>query len=356
MLITGIEVWRENLQLSEPYTIAYETYTQAETVFTRIETQTGIVGYGAATPDEHVTGEQAQDVERTFQEQLMPVLLHSDPLRYGKSLEDMTIQAPHSPSARALADMALYDLLGKITGVPAWKLLGGFRDRIETSVTVGILTPEQTIARIKELLNSHFSIIKLKGGIDAEADIRTLHLIAEHFGSSVRLRFDANQGYTQAETLHVISHLPAGLRLEFIEQPVAASAFTQLGIVTKASSIPIMADESMDSTDSAYHLIRNDLVDMINIKLMKSGGITGALQINSLARAGGVGVMVGCMDECELGISAALHVVLSQPNIQCADLDGFMDLVDDPSAGCLQLEKGYLYPSQAPGLGMLRDL
>jgi L-alanine-DL-glutamate epimerase-like enolase superfamily enzyme len=248
--------------------------------------------------------------------------------------------------------MALYDLLGKCTRLPVYRLLGGYRTRIKTSVTVGILSTVQTLEQIGALIDEGINIIKLKGGIDVEQDIRTLEAVAQRFGSSLILRFDANQGYTQEQTLHFLKHIPDNLRFEILEQPVASDKHAQLGNITQNSSVPIMADESISGLRDAFHLVRHNLVDMINIKLMKSGGISSALHINSVARAAGVEVMVGCMDECQLGIAAGLHFALCRPNIRYADLDGFIDLEDDPTEGCVFLKHGYLYPSEQPGFGL----
>jgi L-alanine-DL-glutamate epimerase-like enolase superfamily enzyme len=124
-----------------------------------------------------------------------------------------------------------------------------------------------------------------------------------------------------------------------------------MGNISRESSIPIMADESILGLTDAFHLMRHDLVDMINIKLMKTGGITDAIHINSIGRAAGVEVMVGCMDESALGIAAGLHLALSRPNIIYADLDGHFDLVNDPASNLLKFKNGYLYPNPGDGFG-----
>ncbi|UCG87507.1 MAG: dipeptide epimerase [Gemmatimonadota bacterium] len=351
MKITRITAWPIELSLSEPYTIAYETVTSATNVFVRIETDGRNVGYGCAAPDLEVTGETAKVVVEVLEAMAAPALLGEDPLRTALLLERLRPDLRTRPSAMAAVDMALHDLLGRVCGLPLWRILGGYRDSIETSVTVGILPEADTVARARDWVQRGFRCLKLKGGRDVEDDIARTLKVRERLGDQIEIRFDANQGYTVEEALRFVRETkPAALAL--LEQPTPKGQPDLLGRVARSAAIPVMADESLMGLRDAFRLARDDLADMVNVKLMKVGGLAEALQINAVARSAGLEVMVGCMDETELAIAAGLHYALARPNVVYADLDGHMALENDPTSGSLVLRDGTLYASEEPGLGL----
>jgi L-alanine-DL-glutamate epimerase-like enolase superfamily enzyme len=243
--------------------------------------------------------------------------------------------------------------MARKAGLPLFRLLGGYRESIPTSITIGILPIEETLEQAQQHLKNGFFIIKLKGGIDQDEDVEKILKLRERFGHDFVLRFDANQGYSVNQSVKFIEQVRTA-RLEIIEQPVSRKTDTHLGQVTQAVKIPVMADESVITLKDAFKLASHDLIDMINIKLMKMGGIFDSLHINSVAKAAGMEVMVGCMDESALGIAAGLHFALSRSNIEYADLDGHMDLLNDPFTGLFSLSDGILYPLDEPGLGPVR--
>ena len=193
-------------------------------------------------------------------------------------------------------------------------------------------------------------MLKLKGGLDVENDVARVLKVREAVGKEIALRFDANEGYTVDQALWFIDRTrPA--ELEIFEQPTHQGAPDLLGQVTRRGAVPVMADESLATLRDAFRLATSDVVDMLNVKLAKAGGIAEAMEINAVAKAAQIEVMVGCLDESSLGIAAGLHFALSDRNIRYADLDGHLDLKNDPAQGAVQIRDGELFPNDEPGLG-----
>lgn len=350
MKITTATLHRYDLELKEPYTIAYEVVSGATNFVLELKTDTGLTGWGCGVPDLVVTGETPESVEIAFQTVIEPYLHGQNPFTYARILHELADQLKGHSSALDMVDLALHDLMAQKADVPLYEFLGGYRDRIETSITIGICSLEETLETAKRYHTEGFNILKIKGGLDVEADIERMFQLRERFPHAV-LRFDGNQGYSVEESVRFCEvTMPVGI--ELFEQPTQVHHDEKLGRVTSRVEIPVMADESLKSLTDAFRLARNSRIEMINIKLMKVGGIQQALHINSVAKSDGIEAMVGCIDECALGIAAGLHFALSRPNIHYADLDGHLDFVEDPFSGLFELKEGWLIPSGKMGLGV----
>ena len=245
-----------------------------------------------------------------------------------------------NPSAKAAVDMALYDLMGKMLNVPVYKLLGlNPTHTPHTSFTIGIDTPTQMAQ--KALLARDYPILKIKVGTRHDLDI--LKAIREV--SSATIRVDANAAWTPKDAIRTLNAL-APYNIEFAEQPVAPHDLAGLKLVRDNVPVPIISDESSVTYEDIPRLV--GCVDGINIKLMKCGGLRQALKMIHVARAHNLRVMLGCMIESSLAITAAAQL---SPLVDYADLDGNLLVDNDPYLG-VTVENGKLMLPDRPGLGV----
>lgn len=349
MKISKISYERMDFALANPYTIAYETVSKTSNFILKIETDSTLVGYGCAAPDLVVTGETPDQAEVAIKNIVIPYLKGKDPFTYVAILEALKELLKNCSSVLAMVDIALHDLISRKADVPLYQLLGGYRSSIATSITIGIIPLEETLKEAAEYIKQGFFILKIKGGLNVQEDIEKMLRLKEVY-PSIKLRFDGNQGYDLEQGIEFVK-ATSKIGIEIFEQPILIGKEEKLGTLTQSVALPVMADESLKTLADAFRLAKNERIDMINIKLMKVGGILEGLHINSIAKAAKLEAMVGCIDECGLGIAAGLHFALARPNIHFADLDGHLDLINDPFKGLFEIKKGVMYPSKHPGLG-----
>ena len=265
--------------------------------------------------------------------------LGDDPFQLQETLDALP---PGSPAARAAIDIALHDLWGRRLGQPLFRLFGLNPQRApETSFTIAMDSPEEMARRAKE---SGLPIVKVKvGGEDDEAILRAIRS-----ATNARLRVDANAGWTRAQAAALIPRL-AQYDVELVEQPVAMGDIDGLRhLHSQRLGVPIFADENIKTArDVAAHA---GAVDGVVIKLMKSGGIREAMRAIAAARALDMQVMLGCMIETAVGVTAAAQLA---PLCDYADLDGPLLITDDPYAG-VQYQGARLILPHGPGLGVVR--
>ncbi|MEM7584875.1 MAG: dipeptide epimerase [Acidobacteriota bacterium] len=352
MKITRVESHRCDVPLSRPYTIATRTISAVELMFLRLITDDGQVGLGSASPVASVTGESVDACWQKLDEEALGWLVGRDPRHLGALCRQAKQTMRATPAARAAVDIALHDLFARVVGVPLVDVLGRCHEALPTSITLGIQSSEEALAETEEYLGRGFRCLKVKIGLDLEADIERLTQLRERVGPDVLIRVDANQGYSSQEATRFHT-ATAGLDLELVEQPLPADAVDAMRDLPETLRRAIAADESLLSEDDAASLVQQPAAcGIFNIKLMKCGGISSALGISQIAEATGTELMWGCNDESAISIAAALHAAYACPTTRYIDLDGSFDLARDPAKGGFLLEDGALRIPEEPGLGI----
>ncbi len=352
MKIVSADSRIEAFGLTRPYTIAFRRIESVENVILRIGTESGLMGLGAASPEPRVTGETMKACRDALGGEHLQWLVGGDIRDFESLSREAADRMSGTPAALAAVDIALHDLAAQERGLPLVEMLGRAHDALPTSITIGIKPLEETLAEAEEYMARGFRILKVKIGLDLEEDLRRLASLREQAGPEIRIRADANQGYSAEETLRFFRET-ASLDLEFLEQPLPASAIEAMRALPGDIRERVAADESLLSEQDARVLaVPPRACGIFNIKLMKCGGVAPARRIAAIAESAGVRLMWGCMDESRISIAAALHAALSSPATRYLDLDGSLDLARDAAEGGFALEDGVMRTTDTPGLGV----
>ncbi len=310
-------------------------------------------GVGNASPSD-VTHETKESIE-LFLGHASKALVGVDEADLSEVHDAMENIARDNTSAKAAVDMAVYDLLGRREGRRLFERLGGSGDGAAlTDITIGIEHEHETVRRAEAHRENGFKALKLKVGLDLENDVRRMVAVRDAVGPGMEMRVDANQGYSVEQAVVFCEEMHT-LGVALVEQPVDADDYAGLKAVKDRSPVPIMADECLRSVADARKVAADGAADIINIKLMKSGGIFPALEIDQIARDAGMSTMIGCMGEIQQSIAAGLHFALGSNNVRFVDLDSHFSMIDDPSSG-LGFADGMLTVSERAGLGMLTGM
>lgn len=353
MKITDLRTEVVRIPMKHTFKVAFAEIDESVNVLVKLQTEEGLCGYGEAAPFAPVTGESVESV-------LAALSLFRQGLIGRDALDIVGVHAMmdklmlHNTSAKCAVDIALHDLLGKALGQPLYKVLGGGCAMVENDFTIGIDTPENMAKEALDYAKAGFRILKVKAGISPEEDIQALTLIREAVGKDIRLRVDANQGYDAATAVSTLERM-VPLGVEAVEQclpywDVAGSAWVR----NHVKGIKIMVDESLHSPHDAFSICSQGAADIMNIKLMKCGGLYPALKIDAIGEAAGVTCMVGCMLETKVAITAGISLVAARRNITEADCDSFL-YSKDPEMGMpggFTFDGGTFTLSGKPGLGL----
>ncbi|ACC84862.1 dipeptide epimerase [Nostoc punctiforme] len=329
-----------------PLTISRGTTAQTTNVWVKIS-HDGIEGWGEASPFGVGNHRQSTDTIKNALEQVVPLLQTFSPLQR-QQIEQVLTQNQVPSAARAALDMAMHDWLGKRVGLPLWQLWGLDRNQIvPTSVTIGINSPEGARARARDWLQfTDVRLFKVKlgspDGIDAD---KKMLLAVREEAPEPEFFVDANGGWSLEDAIAMCNWL-AELGIKYVEQPLPRGEEKSLAKLKEHSPLPIFIDESCFTSSDIPDLANH--VDGINIKLMKSGGLTEAMRMVHTARAYRLQVMFGCYSDSSLANTAALQLA---PLADYLDLDSHLNLIDDPFTGAL-LKEGRVLLNDLPGLGV----
>jgi len=335
---TSFAVHRKRLLLTHTWTLSRNSSDFKDNVFVRVE-RDGVVGWGEAAPN--VRYGQTADQTVADLEKVRPLIEAGDWSKYVDLRQQWERMLLGQMCAHAALDIAILDWVGGKLKTPLYRLLGLDAGKAPvTTFSIGIDTPEVIKQKVEEAKD--FPVLKIKVGRDNDAQI----LAAVREATDKPLRVDANEGWkTKEQALEKIRWLQ-GLGVELIEQPLPASMVEETAWLRDRVDIPIVADEAVKTASDIPRLA--GAYDGINIKLMKSGGIQEAIRMIHVARAMGMKIMLGCMIESSITISAAAHL---SPMVDWADLDGNLLISNDPFTG-VGVERGRLILNDRPGLGI----
>jgi L-alanine-DL-glutamate epimerase-like enolase superfamily enzyme len=321
------------LRLRNPFRLSRGTWDLRQNVLVELEHE-GLIGMGEAAPIARY-GESHESAAHAVDEMAGRL---GDPAAFADAASRAAV--PGQRSAEAAVDMALHDLAGRRLGAPLFALLGLDQARMPaTSFTIAIDTPEG--AAVKARAASDYAVLKLKMGSDADREV----LAAVRDATDRPIRVDANEGWTFETAVERLEWLER-MGVELVEQPLPAAALEETRALRRRTRLPFYADESVHTARDIPSLA--GAFDGINIKLMKCGGIAEALRMIAVARAHGLKVMLGCMIESSLAVTAAAHLA---PLADAADLDGNLLVDNDPFVG-VTVRDGRLVLPDGPGLGV----
>ena len=343
-------------------------------VLVRVTTDEGIVGYGEAAPLPdwggdfgRRSGETLSTVISIVNEIFAPALLGSDPTAVTSARQKMDRLVVGNNYAKCAVDIALHDLWGKSVGQPIYRLLGGaVRDSVPVAHMIGLMDESDAANEGVGAIADGVRTLQIKGGVDAERDIRLVRTLRRELGSGVTLRLDANQGYGHAkQACQVVARL-AEAGVDLVEQPAAGLAF--LAEVTAGAAVPIIADESCWDVSDALEVVRHRAADCLSIYLAKAGGFVGARAVAAVAEAQHMACDINGSIESAIGNAANTHFVLAHSAVSLASVIPVSAPAgahpytvagryyeDDVISEAFAVRDGAILPLNRPGLGIQVD-
>jgi L-alanine-DL-glutamate epimerase-like enolase superfamily enzyme len=329
-----------------PYQNRYKAGTHKEALLIRLETDTGLTGWGE-TPDDWIN----KSFEGTPQDRLRDQVLGRDPFDVEAWYAENTLGSYLASGV----EMAFWDLIGKATKQPLYKLLGGaVRKKIELAACMGIRPYDEAKAIARQYLADGFTTLKTKAGRRAEEDLEMVRGIRDGVGDRLRLRIDPNMGYSPEVALQLARDLEK-YHLEYFEQPMHSSHIAESARIRRQTITPLALNESVTTPEITLQILQLRAADVLLPDTYQCGGILGVKKVAALCEAAGVPCVFHCAHDLGLKTAAMLHVVASAPNFPLANDCTYYGLEDDIIIPLHRIERGYLPVPEEPGLGVHVD-
>ncbi|MDM7553876.1 dipeptide epimerase [Xanthomonas fragariae] len=356
MKITSFRLGMLRVPLKTPFNTAVRSVHAIEDVVVLLQTDGSHIGYGAAPATAPITGDTHGSIIAAIQHCIGPQLIGQDVADLNRLCGLVQHALERNTSAKAAVEIALYDLWAQAFGAPLYQLLGGGTPHITTDITISVDAIDTMVAQAQSALARGYRSMKIKVGKDPGSDVERVKAIHAAVDGSASLRLDANQGWTPKQAIRTMRTLEdAGIVLELLEQPVRAADIDGLAFVTARIDTPVMADESVFSPTQVIDLIQRRAADIVNIKLMKTGGLSNAIRVADVAALYGVPCMIGCMIESSVSVAAAVHLAVAKADsITLADLDAPALGQFDPTDGGVHFNAAQIHIDDSPGLGIGR--
>ena len=331
MKITNIHTHRLKAPLKNPFVTSLRRVDSLEDLVVIIECDDGSVGYGEGAPTPVITGETIGSMIATI-EFIKPHLLNLEIEDFSTVLKAVHTRILKNTTAKSALEIALYDLKAKFENLPLYKMLGGSKTKFTTDITISMGEIDSMISDSINAVALGYDTLKIKIGDDPQKDVERILAIHSALDDKIKLRLDANQGWTAQESVELLHALEKkNIIAEFIEQPVAADDIEGLKYIKERVQTPLLADESFFSIKDAKKLLDLQAIDYVNIKLAKTAGITQALELADLSASYGVQCMIGCMLEGPISVAAGVHVASAKADIiTMLDLDAVSLLASHP--------------------------
>ena len=352
--IKSVQTWRAVLRRAVAWKTARYTKGDIEATVVGITDTDGIVGYGYM-PSMSIVGESPLSSESLIQALLVPVMKGRSFVGIQPVLREVEQVLGGNFQTKFAIEEALWDLFAKRLQTPLVNLIGG-ACRLEVPVMrmLGLKPPQETAAEAKALVDRGYRHVKVKIGVDEKRDLETVRRVRDTIGEDVFLSADANQAYAPMEAVRVLRQLE-NANLGLVEQPVRRDDVRGMAFVRQNVSVPIMADEGIETATDALRHIEAGAMDAVSIKLWKMGGLYRGRDIASVCNAANVRVHVGSTAGSQLLEAIQLHFCASLPDLfGGAEISEFESLTDDPASG-LVVENGALRVPSVPGLGVMID-